>query len=177
MTPELNLLRYIDISFLHFLDVALKDETERWKTSLSRAFLRSGIASFNLGKYAEAKNCFQKGQQHQDEMGIKQWITWCDEKMKKLGIQADDNRQENAEINNSTKGDEPTKVETASLSELKIESPSNTIMVEDDSLLKMPIPKIKHDWYQTETQVKLAKLTLALWEKGWRGCIIMLSDI
>jgi hypothetical protein len=122
---------------------------------LSRAFLRSGIASFNLGKYAEAKNCFQKGQQHQEEMGIKQWITWCDEKMKKLEIKSDDNSEENAEINNSTKGDEPKKVETASVDEVKVASSSNTAM---------PIPKIKHDWYQTETQVRLVNLTLALWE-------------
>ena len=126
---------------------------------MSRAFLRSGIASFNLGKYAEAKNCFQKGQQHQDEMGIKQWITWCEEKMKKLGIQVDNNKQENAEINNSAKGDESKKVETAIAEEIKDASSSNTIMVEDDSMLKMPIPKIKHDWYQTETQVKQTKLT------------------
>jgi hypothetical protein len=124
---------------------------------LSRAFLRSGIASFNLGKYAEAKNCFQKGQQHQEEMGIKQWITWCDEKMKKLEIKSDDNSEENAEINNSTKGDEPKKVETASVDEVKVAPSSNTAM---------PIPKIKHDWYQTETQVRLVNLTLALMEKG-----------
>ena len=125
---------------------------------MSRAFLRSGIASFNLGKYAEAKNCFQKGQQHQEEMGIKQWITWCDEKMKKLEIKSDDNSEDNAEINNSTKVDEPKKVETASVDEVKVASSSNTVV--------MPIPKIKHDWYQTETQVRLVNLTLVLSEKG-----------
>ena len=71
-------------------DIALKDETGRWKISLSRAFLRSGCASFNLGRYSEAKNCFLQAQQQQDEMGIKQWITWCDEKMAKLGIKPDE---------------------------------------------------------------------------------------
>ena len=129
---------------------------------MSRAFLRSGIASFNLGKYAEAKNCFQKGQRHQDEMGIKQWITWCEEKMKKLGIKADDNRQENSEMKNTKKGDEPKELETASPDEAKIIPTSNTNMMKDDSMLIMPIPKIKHDWYQTETQVRQFNLAQIL---------------
>ena len=132
---------------------------------MSRAFLRSGIASFNLGKYAEAKNCFQKGQQHQEEMGIKQWITWCEEKMKKLGIKADDDREETSEMKNTIKGDEPKELETASPEKVKIIPSSNTNIIKDDSVLIMPTPKIKHDWYQTETQVSqlnFAKILLVL---------------
>lgn len=134
------------------LDVALKDETDRWKNSVSRAFLRSGIASFNLGRYSEAKNCFLKGQQHQDEMGIKQWITWCDEKMEKLGIKTGEGQETQLKSNNSTV--EPQKTQVPIKNDEKTEATNNiSTVIEEISSLHMPIPKIKHDWYQTETQV------------------------
>ena len=105
-----------------------------------------------MGKYAEAKNCFIKGQQHQDEMGIKQWITWCDEKMKKLGIKANENGQVDTS-NNCEENKERTNVEKENKTEVKDTSSSNIVSEPEDLMQKMPIPKIKHDWYQTETQV------------------------
>ena len=135
------------------LDVALKDETERWKSSLSRAFLRSGVASFNLGRYLEAKNCFLKGQQHQDEMGIKQWITWCDEKMEKLGIKTDEVEKAAKQIESNIASVESEKPK-GPINDLKMESTKSISSVTDEiSSLHMPLPKIKHDWYQTEIQV------------------------
>merc|ERR1711874_373240 len=52
---------------------------------LAKAFLRSGVASFHLGRYKEAKNCFAEGQKLGEETGLKQWMSWCDEKIAKFG--------------------------------------------------------------------------------------------
>ena len=152
---KIRVLIFIDL----LSDIGLNgDDPDRWKTSLSRSFLRSGVASFNLGRYAEAKNCFLKGQQHQDEMGIKQWIAWCDEKMQKLGIKdapdevketpkqkvvANENEKSNLK-DQKTKIDTPPSIDNA-------ESSSK----QENQAVAMPVPKIKHDWYQTETQVIL----------------------
>ena len=51
----------------------------------SKAFLRSGVASFHLGRYREARNCFVEGQKLGEESGLKQWMSWCDEKINKFG--------------------------------------------------------------------------------------------
>ena len=90
-------------------------------------------------------------------MGIKQWITWCDEKMEKLGIKYEKEEQslEAKEITKQVK-------EGLSLSmakdtkEPQSEEKGNKFVACNSSSeqLQMPIPKIKHDWYQTETQVK-----------------------
>ena len=89
-------------------------------------------------------------------MGIKQWITWCDEKMEKLGIKHEKEEQslEAKEITKQVK-------EGLSLSmakdtkEPQSEEKGNKFVACNSSSeqLQMPIPKIKHDWYQTETQV------------------------
>ena len=119
--------------------------------------MRSGIASFNLGRYSEAKNCFLKGQQHQDEMGIKQWIAWCDEKMEKLGIKHEKEEQslEAKEITKQVKEGLSLSM-TQDTKEPQSEEKGNKSVACNSSSeqLQMPIPKIKHDWYQTETQVK-----------------------
>ena len=155
-----DLKRVCFLILIDFLsDIGLNgDDPDRWKTSLSRSFLRSGVASFNLGRYAEAKNCFLKGQQHQDEMGIKQWIAWCDEKMQKLGIKDDPDEVKETpkqkvvanENEKSNLKDEKTKIDTPPSTD-NAESSSK----QENQAVAMPVPKIKHDWYQTETQVIL----------------------
>ena len=52
---------------------------------ISKAFLRSGVASFHLGRYREAKNCFVEGEKVGEESGLKQWLCWSDEKIQKFG--------------------------------------------------------------------------------------------
>lgn len=47
----------------------------------AKALLRSGVASFHLGCYREARNCFLEGQKLGEESGLKQWMTRCDEKI------------------------------------------------------------------------------------------------
>ena len=52
----------------------------------AKAFLRSGMASFHLGRYREARNCFvEGGRVPGSEAGLSQWLVWCDEKIKKFG--------------------------------------------------------------------------------------------
>ena len=52
----------------------------------AKAFLRSGVASFHLGRYREARNCFvEGGRVPGSEAGLSQWLVWCDEKIKKFG--------------------------------------------------------------------------------------------
>ena len=152
----------MSLPFLLFIDIGLNDDTDRWKASLSRSFIRSGVASFNLGRYAEAKNCFLKGQQHQDEMGVKQWITWCNERMQKLGIKEGTEEPKEAE--------KPKAAEKSKLQEEQVKTdsqplPSDSSAAKDVPAAAMPVPKIKHDWYQTEAQVYLTSkniLKLAL---------------
>ena len=111
-----------------------------------------------MGRYAEAKNCFLKGQEHQDEMGIKQWITWCDEKMQKLGIKDDPDEVKetqkpkvvSCENEKADLQDEKTKTDTPPSTDNAERSSK-----QENQAVAMPVPKIKHDWYQTETQVIL----------------------
>ena len=92
---------------------------------------------------SEARNCFVEGQKLGEEAGLKQWLTWCDEKIAKFGPGPGAKKQEEE----AKKEPEPMKTETkeaaaASQSEAAQQDPQ-----------AMPVPKISHDWYQTETQV------------------------
>ena len=118
----------------------------------AKAFLRSGVASFHLGRYREARNCFVEGGRVQGgEAGLKQWMVWCDEKIKKFGDSAPaaktTNKTDDAKSSTDTeavkKVEEKQETAAAAASEPTPTSESQT----------MPVPKITHDWYQTETQV------------------------
>jgi len=113
----------------------------------AKAFLRSGVASFHLGRYREARNCFvEGGKVPGSEAGLGQWLVWCDEKIEKFGDTAPGVRAvktpNKTDDTKSSCDSEAAKAETAG------EPPSSSY----DSQA-MPVPKITHDWYQTETQV------------------------
>jgi len=140
--------------------------TEEGKSSmvLAKAFLRSGVASFHLGRYREAKNCFSEGQKLGEEPGLKQWMSWCDEKIAKFGDVAPTAKVDDVaptapsvrETNNvptlrtaATGGCDDVGKNNASE-----QSENNQVTVEANyEAGAMPLPKIKHDWYQTETHV------------------------
>jgi len=105
----------------------------------AKAFLRSGVASFHLGRYKEAKNCFTEGQKLGEEAGLKQWMAWCDEKIVKFGDYAP-----------GVKPAEPKKV-VVNEAALPIASEVAAPLPSDPNA--MPVPKVSHDWYQTETHV------------------------
>ena len=106
------------------IDIARSPEhSKRFKLSLSKAFLRSGVSSFHMGNYAEAKNCFLEAKkQSNPEMGLDQWVAWCEEKMAKLKAQPDAQPSPAPEV--------PTAIVAAP-----------------------KLVAIKHDFYQSELQV------------------------
>lgn len=111
--------------------------------SAAKAFLRSGVASFHMGKYKEARNCFTEGQKLGDESGLKQWMAWCDEKIKKFGDFAPGVKPSNAVPKTDNNKDEVAQPQMATSEKTTPANDPNT----------MPVPKISHDWYQTETHV------------------------
>ena len=112
----------------------------------AKAFLRSGVASFHLGRYREARNCFVEGGKLGTETGLRQWMVWCDEKIEKFGDTAPGVKTvrtpNKTDDTKSSSDSEAAKAETA----VEPTSPSYDSQA-------MPVPKITHDWYQTETQV------------------------
>ena len=101
---------------------------------LASAFMKGGVASFRLGEYGRAKDFFKEGMKFDSSTntGFNQWLIWCDEKIAKFAVHG-----KKAEANEKiAKANEQPKA--------------------DDSCqqnIPMPPPKIKHDWYQTETTV------------------------
>ena len=90
-------------------------------------------------------------------MGIKQWITWCDEKMEKLGIKHEKEEQslEAKEITKQVKEGLSLSVAQDTKEPQSEEKGNKSDACNSSSeQIQMPIPKIKHDWYQTETQVR-----------------------
>ena len=90
-------------------------------------------------------------------MGIKQWITWCDEKMEKLGIKYEKEEQSVAskEITKEVKEGLSLSMAQDTKEPQSEEKGNKSVPCNSSSeQLQMPTPKIKHDWYQTETQVK-----------------------
>jgi len=122
---------------------------------LAKAFLRSGVASFHLARYSEAKNCFTEGRKLGEEAGLKQWMTWCDEKIAKFGpgpgAKAETEKTKNVE--SGTKNDTATKSDTAKESSLPAPTDVEMSGGAEYNPGMMPVPKVSHDWYQTETQV------------------------
>jgi len=116
-------------------------------TTLAKAFLRSGVASFHLGRFSEARNCFVEGQKLGEEAGLKQWLTWCDEKIAKFGPGPGAiKKQEDAK-----KEPEASKMDTTPTTAATVSQSIEAVPEQDPQA--MPVPKISHDWYQTETQV------------------------
>jgi len=129
------------------IDLARSErDPERWKEHIFKAFLRSGVASFHMGKYEEAKNCFLQGQKEPlaDEKGIRQWVYWCEEKMEKLKAKRGGGAVE-SETTPETKPDSKPAEAALATSAQKL-------------------AKVKYDFYQTEAQ-----LVLEIRIKGLKG--------
>ena len=107
-------------------------------TSQYEIYFPGGVASFRLGQYDRAKDFFKEGNKFDSssKSGFNQWMIWCDEKLAKLEAQG-------------KKVDIPPKLED------KSGKPDDKPISskEDTPQIAMPAPKIKHDWYQTETAV------------------------
>ena len=106
---------------------------------ISKAFLRSGVASFHLGRYRESKNCFEEGQKVGAEAGLKQWMSWCDDKIAKFGDLAPGVKAAPVKQNKTddAKGVDETKAaptDTAAAIVESVPAPGNS---------EMPVPKVR----------------------------------
>jgi len=132
----------------------LGDSDDRVKTETRKCFQRSGTASFQLGHYREAKNSFAEAAKLDPaDKGLSQWIAWCEEKIKKFGDthtskqqQPSDKKQQPEAAPSEGKSCTATTNTPPAAPEAAPTQPTSTTN-------EMPVPKIKHDWYQTETQV------------------------
>ena len=126
-----------------------KEDEQSVHNTLSSAFMMGGVASFRLGEYDRAKDFFKEGNRFDSssKTGFNQWMIWCDEKTAKLKkIAAENEKVEKiatAEAATSTIAKEQPTTSTPSANAEET-TPVN---------ISMPTPKIKHDWYQTESAV------------------------
>jgi suppressor of G2 allele of SKP1 len=140
---------------------------DRSATETKKCLQRAGVASFHLGKYKEAKNSFtEAGKLDDSDKGLRQWVSWCDEKISKFG---DDATKKSADpattlpekksVVNPVPCDKVTPETSPSTLSEKSQSSEPTKPTPESSEPSestpqpMPTPKIKHDWYQTETHV------------------------
>lgn len=137
--PELLLMRAQNLLKLDKYKEASSDAARALTLGAgAEANLVHGKALFNLGEYIESLQTFRKGRSKAgsdfgglDQFG--QWTVWCEERIKKLGI---------------------TDVTTQAAEK----APGSTMEKPESAANTMPVPKIKHDWYQTETHVVITIL-------------------
>jgi len=153
------------------IDILRSTEEGKGSMVLAKAFLRSGVASFHIGRYREAKNCFSEGQKLGEEPGLKQWMSWCDEKIAKFGDVAPGVADTSpAAKKSSEKSSDILSLSSSSITAASKQPPNQQNKDSDGDKQKdlgvktseapasvqntqMPTPTIKHDWYQTETNV------------------------
>ena len=101
---------------------------------ISKAFLRSGVASFHLGRYRDAKNCFEEGQKVGGEAGLKQWMSWCDDKIAKFGDLAPGVKGNKTDDAKGGEEKEAAPAPVAAVEPVSVPAPSNS---------EMPVPKVR----------------------------------
>ena len=101
---------------------------------ISKAFLRSGVASFHQGRYRESKNCFEEGQKVGGEAGLKQWMSWCDDKIAKFGDFAPGVKAATVKQNKTDDAKGGGETESAPVAVPAPPAPSNS---------EMPVPKVR----------------------------------
>ena len=74
-------------------------------------------------------------------------MTWCDEKIAKFGPGPGAIKKQEE----SKKESEASKMDTTPTTAAAVSQSSEAVPQQDPQA--MPVPKISHDWYQTETQV------------------------
>uniref|UniRef100_A0A0P4WUK9 Uncharacterized protein n=3 Tax=Scylla olivacea TaxID=85551 RepID=A0A0P4WUK9_SCYOL len=138
--PELFLLRSQNLLKLEKFKEASSDANRAVELGAgAEAHLVQGKALFNLGRFVEALDAFTKGKAKGganlgklDQFG--QWTSWCEDRIKKLVLSG---------------AKDPTN--KTSMEEKKEEASAAATAVSASN--QMPVPKIKHDWYQTEAFV------------------------
>jgi len=126
----------------------LPDLDKEWKKCLQR----SGVSSFYLGQYAQAKKNFTTAYEcDKSDKGVSQWLVWCDEKIKKFGSGETETKTTSAvPTEENTPSPAPNNTATSPANATTQSSTDTNVTPAKDA---MPVPKIKYDWYQTETHV------------------------
>jgi len=95
-----------------------------------------------------------EGEKVGEESGLKQWLCWSDEKIQKFGDFAPGVKKSEDKSNKT----DDAKATSDTVTVAPAPTPAATV---DNNA--MPVPKISHDWYQTEThvviEVRIKKLT------------------
>ena len=110
-----------------------------------------GLSCFHRGKYQDAKNYFSEGAKHDSstKTGLNQWMIWCDEKMEKAK-----NANSDSAVATGASGCSKTEATTTSGPPKNSANSSEEKKSSDQVATNIPEqPKIKHDWYQTESTV------------------------
>jgi len=120
---------------------------------IANAFLKGGLSCFHLGKYEEAKNYFSEGFKYDSspKTGLKQWIIWCDEKMaknKQKLVKSHEDKSDAAEAKKAETITSPKNIESGGK-----ELDHNASKTPPPGPVAPEQPKIKYDWYQTESTV------------------------
>ncbi|XP_047492310.1 protein SGT1 homolog isoform X2 [Penaeus chinensis] len=142
---ELFLLRAQNLLKLEKFKEAASDAARAIEFgSGAEAHMAHGKALFNLGQYVESLDTFKKGKEKGGSYSEKldqfgQWIAWCEERIKKLGL-----------------SDPPPEI-VQNKAESTMANAENTATSGQDPNT-MPVPKIKHDWYQTDTHIVITIL-------------------
>jgi len=120
---------------------------------LAKAYLRKGIACFDMEEFETAKSAFKSG--HQIEPNNNTFKTWIRKCNSELEI---DDEMETENTNKKTKSEEVPTVSTGgtqngntnkvSVPQTETPTPSNN--------QKQVEPKLRHEWYQTATHVYIS---------------------
>lgn len=126
---------------------------------LSKAYLRKGMACFELEEYESAKSSFEKGQQlDASNSQFRTWIRKCDAELDNesgaTSMVVD--KQPSTPVPTSTSSTStPASTPSTSTSPTPTPTPITTLSPSTSSTPAIPKPaeKIRHEWYQTNTHV------------------------
>ena len=116
-----------------------------------------GVSLFHLGYYEEAQKIFQEALEF-DTTGFKMWIQWCDDKIQRRKEKGQDPPPKKCFYQPEQEAASVSVTADAAASKENAGSVQPTSIIAaatggENAQLTMPVPKIKHDWYQTEVMV------------------------
>jgi len=122
----------------------------------AKAYLRKGMACFSLEEYETAKAAFEKGYQIEpNNASFKTWIRKCNTEIEAESTRNDSQISQTSQTNNcnemkSNVSLSSDSVVTATSSQLL--SPNSIISSPRETNI-VPVPKTRHEWYQTTSHV------------------------
>ncbi|XP_076069992.1 suppressor of G2 allele of skp1 isoform X2 [Oratosquilla oratoria] len=173
--PELFILRARILLKLERFKEAANDSAKAVSLNGgSEAYLALGKALFNLGCFSQAKEAFTCGLKSSGEKAglnqFSQWADWCDGRIQKVGpgetlhlqepLRSIDCLKNIQEVKNSGSDSAVLSLSQTAIPKTKMDQEKDASSKANTSVdnTAMPTPKIKHDWYQTDSQVVITIL-------------------